>query len=307
MYLHENRQLFEQALAEVNSTTGIDLAILEKDYFVTILLQKLCEHLPELIFKGGTSLSKCYGVIDRFSEDIDLTLDEQCLSQSNRQKVKRTIVSVCQTVGFEIVNGVEIKSKNRYNRYRIAYPALYPGQGLKPAIEIDTVFSVASFPTEWRQASCLIADFLQENGYCKLLEEYGLEPFSIRTQSLERTLIDKIFALCDGYLSGRSATESRHLYDIHMLYPRVDFGEEYRKLFAATRRARIDSPFCVSADDNVDIAACLNQIVREDYYGKDYREITEKLLYRRVSYEEAIRTLQAIAEDCALWVGKTDG
>ena len=57
--MHENRQLFEQALAEVNSATGIDLAILEKDYFVTIFLQKLCEHLPELIFKGGTSLSKC--------------------------------------------------------------------------------------------------------------------------------------------------------------------------------------------------------------------------------------------------------
>lgn len=51
-------------------------AVIEKDYYVTMLLQELANRLPFLVFKGGTSLSKCYKVIQRFSEDIDLAVDE---------------------------------------------------------------------------------------------------------------------------------------------------------------------------------------------------------------------------------------
>ena len=50
-------------------------AIIEKDYYVTLVLRELAKQVPNLLFKGGTSLSKCYKIIDRFSEDIDITLD----------------------------------------------------------------------------------------------------------------------------------------------------------------------------------------------------------------------------------------
>ncbi len=50
-------------------------ALIEKDYYVTLILKCLNQEIPGLLFKGGTSLSKCYKLIDRFSEDIDLTLD----------------------------------------------------------------------------------------------------------------------------------------------------------------------------------------------------------------------------------------
>ena len=47
----------------------------QKDYYVTVLLKLLAEKIPFIVFKGGTSLSKCHKVIRRFSEDIDLTID----------------------------------------------------------------------------------------------------------------------------------------------------------------------------------------------------------------------------------------
>jgi predicted nucleotidyltransferase component of viral defense system len=68
------------------------IAVVEKDFWVCWTLQQLFEH-PELstqlIFKGGTSLSKVYGLIDRFSEDIDLVLDWRVRFKTRWRSVRR--------------------------------------------------------------------------------------------------------------------------------------------------------------------------------------------------------------------------
>ena len=76
MKLHKNKESFIQALAETAAYFNIAAALVEKDYFVTFILREINQRAPGLLFKGGTSLSKCHKIIDRFSEDIDLTLDE---------------------------------------------------------------------------------------------------------------------------------------------------------------------------------------------------------------------------------------
>src|SRR5690554_4279478 len=61
---------------------GLPAHVLEKDFWVTYLLDALFQQLDlpvAMMFKGGTSLSKCYEVIERFSEDIDLALDREDL------------------------------------------------------------------------------------------------------------------------------------------------------------------------------------------------------------------------------------
>lgn len=69
------------------------IAIVEKDFWVCWTLKQLFEH-PELskllIFKGGTSLSKVYGLIDRFSEDIDLVLDWREVNEGENPMAERT-------------------------------------------------------------------------------------------------------------------------------------------------------------------------------------------------------------------------
>ncbi len=65
---------------------GINKAIVEKDFWVTLVLDYLfhkCEYKDYFIFKGGTSLSKCFKIIDRFSEDIDLILKWDLLTDEN--------------------------------------------------------------------------------------------------------------------------------------------------------------------------------------------------------------------------------
>jgi predicted nucleotidyltransferase component of viral defense system len=74
--LHDDRAAFVGILANVSGRTGMRQDILEKDYYVTLLLEELAGRQGELpaFFKGGTALYKALGSIRRFSEDIDLTV-----------------------------------------------------------------------------------------------------------------------------------------------------------------------------------------------------------------------------------------
>lgn len=91
MYLHNDKELFNDIVALTAERVGQAQDIVEKDYYVTIILKKLstCEY--PICFKGGTSLSKAYGVIDRFSEDIDITFTEH-LGENRRKKLKYNIL-----------------------------------------------------------------------------------------------------------------------------------------------------------------------------------------------------------------------
>ena len=74
-YLHSEREQFRDAIDLAYDQTGVMVQAIEKDYYVTMLLRLLAQKMPYIVFKGGTSLSKCHKVIRRFSEDIDITID----------------------------------------------------------------------------------------------------------------------------------------------------------------------------------------------------------------------------------------
>ena len=75
----EKNELFLRASA----STQISPVLLEKDFWVCWLLNRIfrTDVAKNLIFKGGTSLSKSYGIIQRFSEDIDITIDKSIFSE----------------------------------------------------------------------------------------------------------------------------------------------------------------------------------------------------------------------------------
>lgn len=84
MYLHEDRELFREVVVSTAEELGLVVPIVEKDYYVTMILKYLAQECPECVFKGGTSLSKCHHVIDRFSEDIDIAFSDK-LTQGMRK------------------------------------------------------------------------------------------------------------------------------------------------------------------------------------------------------------------------------
>lgn len=95
-----------------------------------------------------------------------------------------------------------------------------------------------------------------------LIKQYGLEPFPMKVQSLSRTFIDKLFALCDYYLRHRTKRYSRHLYDIYKLKDRVNFDDNFRALIAQIKekRAGLDETITPSSKEGIDLVGISQKI-----------------------------------------------
>ena len=295
--LHNDKETFEQVILKVSSETGIEASIIEKDYYVTLFLKKIVELQPNIIFKGGTSLSKCYKVINRFSEDIDLNIDTQSKpTEGQRKKLKENIVSIIDEFGFTLDNADNVRSRRNYNRYIIDYPTVFSSNFLKEHLIIETAVYIKAYPCERLQATSIIYDYLKQNGYEDLIQKYGLEPFELNVQTASRTLIDKLYALGDYYLSDAVQEHSRHIYDIFKLSDIVSLDSNLKQLVSEVFDERKPHEQCRSAKDGIDMNVLLQEIIDKDIYKKDYENITEKMLFEDVPYATAIKTLQKIVD-----------
>lgn len=295
MFLHEDKKQFFHVINRVSYQTGRMGKMIEKDYYVTMILRLLSSKMPFVVFKGGTSLSKCYKVISRFSEDIDITVDHG-LSQGQKKKLKYGIVDAIRQMELKILNLDETRSRRDYNRYIIAYESVLPklNEMVQPVIFLETSFTTIAFPTIIMPVESMVGDMLKAEAP-ELLEKYELNAFCMKVQGLDRTLADKVFAVCDYYLQNRVRKHSRHLYDIYMLLPLVRQDEAFRMLVQEVRSVRKPSLICPSAKDEVDIPALLTEIIQNEAYREDYRNLTEKLLEEKVDYDTAVTALKRIA------------
>lgn len=293
--LHHETVMFEQIILRAAEDTGIEPSIIEKDYYVTLFLKRIVELQPNIIFKGGTSLSKCYKLINRFSEDIDLNLEtETHPSEGQRKNLKKHIVSVIDEFDFTFVNPEDVRSRRDYNRYIIDYPTLFPTDYLKENLIVETAVYIKAYPCVRLRASSLIYDYLKKNGYDELIVQYQLHPFEVNVQTADRTLIDKVYALGDYYLDGRIREHSRHIYDIYKLLSVVKLDDALRHLAIAVYEERKPHINCRSAKEGIVMNALLQEIIDRAVYKQDYEEITKKILFEDVDYETAIAAVQEI-------------
>ena len=299
-YLHKDKETFLQAINLVANKNGIVPEIIEKDYYVTMILQGLAKRMDYIVFKGGTSLSKCHKAIKRFSEDIDITIDKT-LSQGQKKSVKENIVEIADEMGLEIPNLDDIRSRRDYNKYILTFDSVLDSKdesAVPSQVLMETSYTTVSFPTVIMPVHNYIGDMMVEEAP-SYIETYGLSPFEMKIQGIERTFIDKIFAICDYYIQGKTAKHSRHVYDIYKLFPKVE-SQNLKQLYEDVRNVRKLSPICPSAADGVDVKALLREIISKEVYKSDYQLITEKILEEVVSYDTAIKTLERIVNSAWL-------
>ena len=119
MFLHNDKELFQEVIVSAAEDLDLVVPIVEKDYYVTMILKKLSIWCPECVFKGGTSLSKCHHVIDRFSEDIDISFSDK-LTQGMRKKLKNeTIAGISEELSLPIIDWENARSRRDYNAYTL--------------------------------------------------------------------------------------------------------------------------------------------------------------------------------------------
>ncbi len=121
----------------------------------------------------------------------------------------------------------------------------------------------------------------------ELIATYDLGTFPMRVQSLNRTLIDKVFAVCDYYMQRKAHRNARHLYDIYKLTEHVEIDDDFLKLVKEVRAHRIDMgrKIAPAAPLDVNIVELVQKICDEDFYKEDYRETTLKLISDSLEYE----------------------
>ena len=283
-WYNNDRDSWKAIIETVAAEMHRSVQMIEKDTIQSMILYRLSESTPPLVFKGGTSLSKAYGIIDRFSEDIDLSAKRR-LSESERRQTKKLILDSVEKLGLKLTNPEQIQSRHSYNRYVFEYESLFSEIPLE--LIVETSFYQSAYPAELHQVDSFVGKFCREQ---KIILPIPFEAATVcmPVQSLERTFIDKVFAVCDYKIQDMQVRDSRHLYDIARLMPEINFTLEFRELVTKVRKDRMLSKNNPSAQPEYDIPEMLADIISSRFYESDYNSITKKLLYEDFPYERAV-------------------
>lgn len=241
MRLFEHRD-FEQAIlraAEHFREQGLRPAIIEKDYYVTEALRAIAATRhndsiindnivsnSSIIFKGGTSLSKGWNLIQRFSEDIDIFLDPQALQPPlGKRAIDRELKKLRDAVGahpaLRFVEG-ESQTIGGFGRNdRFAYEQRFGGPGeVTPRVLLEAGTASGREPTSVVELHSYLGQFLRDKGPSLGADDEG--SFPMRLLHFRRTFVEKMFAIHskvellkrDGQPLGSYA---RHYYDLFQL------------------------------------------------------------------------------------------
>ena len=117
----------------------------------------------------------------------------------------------------------------------------------------------------------------------------------MKVQGIDRTMIDKVFAICDYYIQGNVRRHSRHIYDIYKLLPLVRLDDEFSGLVKEVRKVRAKNvSICHSAQPGVKVPEVLKEIVDKDIYRADYESVTSRILDEQIPYNVVIGAVNEI-------------
>lgn len=308
---------------------GINQLAIEKDWWVMVTLKALFRTTcaDSLIFKGGTSLSKGFQIIERFSEDIDLAISHSFFgidktSKSQREKLRKMArVFVHDTLSSELdarlqelgVSGYRVENVTHQldkdgnlkaidsdkdpTVILLHYDSVVEGSVdyIPPRVKIEISCLSMDEPTEVREIQSYIADSFKE-------EDETLA--SIRTVLPSRTFLEKIFLLAEEFQKDkpRHVRMSRHLYDLERLmdseYGRKALADrglydaivEHRRTYYALKYVDYDKhdPRAISFVPPASV---------QELWAADYADMKRYFIYGdSLSFEQLIERVEELQE-----------
>ena len=231
-------------ITSVSARSGLPEKAVEKDWWVTVVLKALFNTPFEkhLLFKGGTSLSKSWKLIQRFSEDIDIALDRELLgfsegriSNSQIAKLRERACEFTKTrlkdqlakqltkmdipaSSFEIT-AVEDSVNADPQKLILTYPPLFEPH---PYLEDKVIIEVSARSLREPFTSQMIESLIDEYSPG---QAYVLPAFPVPTVNPERTILEKAFLLHEEFCKPpekvKHEKKSRHFHDLHELMDTV--------------------------------------------------------------------------------------
>ena len=187
------------------------------------------KYASESVFKGGTSLSKGYNLIERFSEDVDIAIIKNNAKTGN--EIKTTIRTIEKEITPDLnelqMDGVTSKG-SRFRKSVFEYVSIdKSNQNNKLIIEINSFAN--PFPFELLTIHSMVSDFLIHTGNEKYIDQYNLQSFAVNVLSKEQTLVEKMVSLIR-FSFEENTVESisekmRHFYDLYFLMNNSECAE----------------------------------------------------------------------------------
>ncbi len=304
MLLHEKEEIFRELLTQTaEEFASYTEDIIEKDYYVYLLLKKIHELCPEAVFKGGTSLSKCYNVIHRFSEDIDLTFTKFFQTEKERRNIKQQVIFKTEEYyRFKIPEKEKIRSHWNVHKYNFETPVIadYSSSNMDPKVTIECSFLSPCDSPNTKMVSSFIQQFIEKKALNEKLEELSIEPltpFDMYVQPMEITFIDKVYALCDYFIEGKVEKHSRHLYDIYMMSKVIKFDDDFKNLAKQIRnhRATLEKCYSTLPTETRTIKEIVSEYTTSEYYKMDFKNRTSMLIEEKdITYDMVIQKMNEI-------------
>ena len=226
MIIHLNKILFKEAVSVTANKLNMPPEFVEKDYWVTYCLHQIYHNKlgEDAVFKGGTALSKCYNLIDRFSEDIDLVVIRKEGEADNKLKAKIKSISdlVASVLPEENVEGITQKmgmNRKTAHSYNKVFEEQY--DQVRSIIVLESTWLGYHEPYTKKQIVSFIGEMMIDNNQSEIAKENGLLPFEVLALDPTRTICEKIMSLVR-FSYGKDPiadlkNKVRHTYDLHKL------------------------------------------------------------------------------------------
>ena len=312
-------QTKRNAYTEIAVKTRMPLFAVEKDWWVVQTLSVIFEMdvARHLVFKGGTSLSKAWGLIERFSEDIDLAIDRsffgfgEDLNKRQRTDLRKAASKYASEEffrelqfrfaekGFEGLNFRIVEADDSDQDPRVIelyYPNLVPSPGyIEPKIQIEIGCRSLREPFSVQTFGSLIDEHYSDKDFAQL-------PIKVPTVNPERTFLEKLFLLHEEFQRPQEKVRvdrlSRHLYDIVKL-ARTDFASKAitdKHLYETIVEHRQAYTRLGGVNYNLHQPQTINPIPTPKFFDAwkdDYQTMVEQMIYEEnpPSFDEIISEL----------------
>lgn len=314
-----------EILQQVNNQLGLLIQAIEKDWWVTIVLKAIfsSKYAAHFVFKGGTSLSKAYHLIDRFSEDIDLAIDRTFLSfdgELSKTQIKKLrkasgvfiVTNLFNELkvqlkelgipdeSYHLVTDNKIDDTSDPHTIELQYQSIVESDDYLPQRVLIEIGSRSLMePSESKPIKSIIGSvFMNQN--------FVIEPFEVVVVIPTRTFLEKIFLLHEEFFKPKDKIRhlrmTRHLYDLERLMDH-SYGKEAledKKMFQTIVEHRKKYTPLRGIKYDLHTQQTLNFIPPEtmiELWEEDYKTMRENMFYgESLEFEELIKRLKKLNE-----------
>jgi hypothetical protein len=293
-----DRRLAELVARDLNTRPGL----IEKDWHVTRALGVLanCDHGAAVpAFGGGTSLSKGWGLIKRFSEDIDFKVampafETRSKAKRDRSTYRKTIFGALSEAGFTLTGDVTRADENSFFAANFLYPTVFEaGSGLRPHLRVEMSLKAPALQAVTRPLASLIG----------MAQSKPPEVASFPCVDPVETAADKLSALAWRVQARRRGSEGddptiiRHVHDLAALKGRIDASDDFAGL---VRQAMAEDEgrggeAIASSDPAALFTDMLDRLTNDPLWAVEYQDYVHQVSFAApnelIGFDEALNVL----------------